>query len=187
MIKAVCHWRNDIAIYTCYLRYYDSYVWSQSMYMYGHFRFLCFDEIFPIALVLLWRDISHCPCAPPPPPREPTFPKYEYRGQFRSDQPMTSLMTSSHDNYIFWHNLGRYLKSNFYSFKMAVIFKSRQTFVLETIPENEYARKIAMLFLIFQAFDRCSSWNIDGDRSISKYYLLCDLMTSSMMSWMCKT
>ena len=40
---------------------------------------------------------------------------------------------------------------------------------------TSYTRKIA--------FDRRSSWNIDGDISISKFDLLCDMTTSSMTSW----
>ena len=39
----------------------------------------------------------------------------------------------------------------------------------------------------FRHFDRCCSSNIDGDISISKFDLLCDLVMSSMTSWVCKT
>ena len=40
-------------------------------------------------------------------------------------------------------------------------------------------------FPTFWAFDRRYSSNIDGEISISKFDLLCDLMTSSMTSWIC--
>ena len=39
--------------------------------------------------------------------------------------------------------------------------------------------------MTFWAFDRRSSSNIDGDISIWKFDLLCDLVTSSMTSWIC--
>ena len=38
-------------------------------------------------------------------------------------------------------------------------------------------------FRYFLAFGRRSSWNIDGDIAISNFDLLCDLVTSSMTSW----
>ena len=38
---------------------------------------------------------------------------------------------------------------------------------------------------MFWAFDRRCNSNIDGDISISKFDLFCDLVTSSMTSWIC--
>ena len=71
---------------------------------------------------------------------------------------------------------------------MAAILSSRQTFLLEIIPEVEYTREIAMgISNILWAFDRRSSSNIDRDISISKFDLLCDLVTSSMTSWVRET
>ena len=53
----------------------------------------------------------------------------------------------------------------------------------EVIPEVEYASKIAMcITYILLAKYQCSSWNIDGDISISKSDLLCALVRSSMTS-----
>ena len=72
------------------------------------------------------------------------------------------------------------------NFKMAALLSSRQTFLPEVIPEVEYTRKIAVSIPTFWAFDRRSSSNIKGDVSISKFDLLCDLVTSSMTSWVCK-
>ena len=66
---------------------------------------------------------------------------------------------------------------------MAVILRSRQTFSPEVIPEVEYTRKIAISILYIWAFDRRSNSDIDGDISISKFDLLCDLVTSPMTSW----
>ena len=49
--------------------------------------------------------------------------------------------------------------------------------------EPEYASKIAMNIFDILSFDRRSSWNIDGDIAILKFDVLCDLVTSSMTSW----
>ena len=68
---------------------------------------------------------------------------------------------------------------------MAAILSSRQSFLLEVIAEVENNRQIALVFPTFWAFDRCSNSNIDGDISILKFDLLCDLVTSPMTSWIC--
>ena len=64
-------------------------------------------------------------------------------------------------------------------------FEVATNFLLsEVIPEDEYASKIAMSISdISSFFDRRSSLNIYGDIPISKFDLLCDLVTSSMASW----
>ena len=64
-------------------------------------------------------------------------------------------------------------------------FWARQTFLPEVIPEVEYTRTIAMSISDnkFWAFDRRCNSNIDGNISISKFDLCCDLVTSSMRSW----
>ena len=64
---------------------------------------------------------------------------------------------------------------------MAAILSLRQTFFPEVIPEVEYTRKIAI------GISDILSSNIDGDISISKFDPLCDLVTSSMTSWVRKT
>ena len=66
---------------------------------------------------------------------------------------------------------------------MAAILSSQQFFLAEVIPEVEYTRKIAMSISDILSF----SSNIDGDISISKFDLLCDLVTSSMTSWVRET
>ena len=50
----------------------------------------------------------------------------------------------------------------------------------ENIPE-----RYPWAFPTFWAFDRRCNSNIDGDISISKFDLFCDLVTSSMTSWIC--
>ena len=70
---------------------------------------------------------------------------------------------------------------------MATILSSRQTFLPEVIPEVEYTRKIAIGISDILSFDRRSSSNIDEDISISKFDLFCDLVTSSMTSWVRET
>ena len=63
---------------------------------------------------------------------------------------------------------------------------SRQTFSPEVMPEVECTRKIAISISDIWAFDRCSSYNIDGDISISKFDLLCDLNdVMNMYLWKC--
>ena len=57
-----------------------------------------------------------------------------------------------------------------------------QQFLLEMVPEAEYADKIS--FPIFCAFGRCSCSNIDGVMAIQNFDISWDLMTSSMMSLM---
>ena len=87
---------------------------------------------------------------------------------------------------IIWGNLFIYEVK----LKLCFIFQnfqnaaSRQTFSPEVIPKVEYTRKIAI-----SISDILSFWstNIEWDISISKFDLLCDLVTSSMMSWMCET
>ena len=50
-------------------------------------------------------------------------------------------------------------------------------------PEVEYTSKVVMSISDICALDRRSSSNIDGDISISKFDILCDLVMSSMTSW----
>ena len=66
---------------------------------------------------------------------------------------------------------------------MAAILSSQQTYLLAVIPQVEYTRKKNSALPIFQAFDQRSSSNIDGYISISKFDLLCDLVTTSMTLW----
>ena len=67
---------------------------------------------------------------------------------------------------------------------MAAISRLRQTFLQDVIQKIEYTSKIAICISIFWAFDRRSSWSIDGNTSILKNDLLCDLVTPSMTSWL---
>ena len=69
---------------------------------------------------------------------------------------------------------------------MVAILSSRQAFLPEVIPEVEYTRKIAVSIPTFWAFDPRSSWNIDGDISISKFDRLCNTVTSAMTAWVVK-
>ena len=86
-----------------------------------------------------------------------------------------------------------YLRSNwscvwyFKIFKMAAILSSRQAFLPEVIPEVEHTRKMAISISDILRYDRSYSWNIDGDKSISKVDLLYDLVTQSMTSSICPT
>ena len=64
---------------------------------------------------------------------------------------------------------------------MAAIFRSRQTFLPDVIPDVEYTSKIAMSISDILSF--WSTLKLDGDISIWKFDLLCDLVTSSMTPW----
>ena len=66
---------------------------------------------------------------------------------------------------------------------MAAIFRSRQTFFTGCYTGSWIYQHDSHEFLIFWAFDQRSSSNIDGDISIYNFDLLCDLVTSSMTSW----
>ena len=56
----------------------------------------------------------------------------------------------------------------------------------EVMPKVECTRKIAISISDIWAFDRCSSYNIDGDISISKFDLFCDLNdVMNMYLWKC--
>ena len=70
---------------------------------------------------------------------------------------------------------------------MAAILSSWQTFLPDVIPEVEYTRDIAISISDIWAFDRRSSSNMDGDIAISIFDLFCDLVTSSMTSWVRET
>ena len=73
---------------------------------------------------------------------------------------------------------------------MAAILSSRQIFLLEVIPEVEYTmqKDSHEHFRHFELLiDALASSNVDGDMSISKFDLLCDLVTSSMTSWVRET
>ena len=129
----------------------------------------------------------HCPCNLLP---EPTSPKHEYRGKLWG-HPVTSSMMSSPWKF-FRLNLGRsfsYLRSNwsyvFFQnfengrhFEVATNFFYRKWYRNLNIPE-----RWPLAFPTFWAFDRRSNSNIDGDISISKFDIFCDLVTSSMTSW----
>ena len=70
----------------------------------------------------------------------------------------------------------------FQNFQNSRHFELIKTFLPEMMPEVEYTRKIAISISDILSFDRPSSSNIDGDISISKFDLFCDLVTSSMVS-----
>ena len=72
-------------------------------------------------------------------------------------------------------------------FKMAAILSSRQTFYWKLYRKLNIPERWPCAFPTFWAFDWCSSSNIDGDISISKFDQFCDLVTSSMMSWVRET
>ena len=68
---------------------------------------------------------------------------------------------------------------------MSAILSSRQTFLPEGIRKDNIPERWPWAYRIFWAFDRCCNANNDGDISISKFDLFCDLVTSSMTSWIC--
>ena len=123
----------------------------------------------------------HCPCNLL---AEPTSPKHEYRWKLWG-HPVTSSMTSSPWKNFSWHNLGRSFHIwgqiaavlNISKFSKWPPFWARDKLF--------YRKLYRKMNIPFWAFHRRSSSNIDGDISLSKFDLLCDLVTSSMMSWKC--
>ena len=76
--------------------------------------------------------------------------------------------------------------------KLCLIFKKIQNGRHFELPTNFFIESYTGSWIpewqpwaypTFWAFDRSSNSNIDGDISISKFDLFCDLVTSSMMSW----
>ena len=132
----------------------------------------------------------HCPCNLLP---EPTSPKHEYRGKLWG-HPVTLSMTSSPWKKLFRHNLERYLHIwgqikavfNISEFSKWPPFWARdKLFYRNLYRKLNIPKRPPSALPTFWAFDRRSSSNIDGELSISKFDLLCDLMTSSMTSWIC--
>ena len=82
-----------------------------------------------------------------------------------------------------------YLMSNwscvqyFEIFKMAAILSPTNFFYRALYRKLNIPERLPWAFPTFWAFDRCCNSNIDGDISLSKFDLLCDLVTSSMRSW----
>ena len=132
----------------------------------------------------------HCPCNLL---QEPNSPKHEYRGKLWG-HPMTSSMTSSPWKKLFWHNLGRSFHIwsqieavfNIWEFSNWPPFWARdKLFHRKLYRKLNIPKRWPLAFPTFWAFDRRCSSNIDGEISISKFDLLCDLVTSSMKSWIC--
>ena len=136
---------------------------------------------------------KHCPCHLLP---ERASPKHEYRGPtlrppcyviehhnpHRSPWKILFLAQCWRVFSFLWSKWS--CVSYFRIFKMAAMLRSRQTFfIVSNTGSWIYQQKKPCAFSIFWAFDRRCSWNIDGDIAISKFDLLCDLPTSSMMSW----
>ena len=133
----------------------------------------------------------HCPCNLLP---GPTSPKHEYRRKLWGHPVTSSVMSSPWKKN--WHNLGLFFISevklklcltfqNFQNgchFEPAINFFYRKWYRKFNIPE-----RWSLAFPTFWAFDRRSSSNIDGDISISKFNPLCDLVASSMTSWVRET
>ena len=76
--------------------------------------------------------------------------------------------------------------------KLCLIFQNFQNgrhfeLVTNFITGSWIYQKIAISISDILSFDRRSSSNIDGAISISKFGLLLDLVTSSMMSWVLET
>ena len=94
-----------------------------------------------------------------------------------------------HHEILFLHNLGRSFHIwgkivavlNIKKFQNGRHFQVATTFLPDVIPEVEYTSKIAMSISDILSF--WSTLKLDGDISISKFDLLCDLVTSSMTPW----
>ena len=122
-------------------------------------------------------------------------------------QPLLNMNIEGNFEATLWHHRWCYRNKNFFGIiwddlfisetklKLCLIFQNFQNgrhfklatkfFLLEVIAEVENNRQIALAFPTFWVFDRCSNSNIDGDILILKFDLLCDLVTSSMTSWIC--
>ena len=125
----------------------------------------------------------HCPCNLLP---ERASPKNEQRGQL-SGHHVTSPMTSSPWKILFSHNFGR--SSHSWGqieavFDISIFLKwppfwgRNKRFTESNTGSWIYQHNGHEHF---RAFDR--RWNIDEDIAISKFDLRCDLLTSSMTSW----
>ena len=95
---------------------------------------------------------------------------------------------------IFWHNVGRSFHIwgqveavfNISKFSKWPTFWARdELFYRKLYRKWNRPDSYPLIFPTFRALDRRSSSNSDGDISLSKFDLLCDLMTSSMTSWIC--
>ena len=75
-------------------------------------------------------------------------------------------------------NISKFSKRS--HFELATNFFYRKLYRKLNIPE-----RWPLAFPTFWVFVRCSSTNIDGDLSVSKFDLLCGLVTSSTTSWIC--
>ena len=111
----------------------------------------------------------HCPCNLLP---EQTSNKHEYSGNFEA----TLWRHPWRHHHVF--DISKCLKwSPFWAHNKHFY---RKLYKKLNIPEIW-----PLTFPTFWAFERRSSSNIDGNRSISKFDLLCDIVTSSMTSWIC--
>ena len=134
----------------------------------------------------------HYPCNLLP---EPTSPKHVYRGKLWG-HPVTSSMTLSQWKKLFSPNLGRsfhiwgaieaVFNISKYS-KWPPFWARDKLFYRKLYRKLNIPKRYPLAIPKFGAFYRCCSLNIDGDISISKFDLLCDLVTSSMTSWVRKT
>ena len=99
-------------------------------------------------------------------------------------------MTSSWKNF-FWHNLGwsfhiwGQIGAVFDFSKWPPFWARDKLFYRKLYRKWNIPERWPSAFPTFWTFGRRSSSNIDGDISISKFDLLCDRVTSSMMSWKC--
>ena len=134
--------------------------------------------------------MRHCNLLP-----EPTSPKHEYRGKLWG-HPVTSSMMSSPWKKLFWHNLGCFFHIwgqieeviNISKFsKWPPCWARDKLFYRKWNWKLNIPERWPLAFSTFWAFDQHSSSNIDGDIAISKFDLFCDLVKSSMASWVCET
>ena len=131
----------------------------------------------------------HCPCNLLP---EPTFPKHEYRETL--GPPCDVIDDVITMKKFLWHNLGR----SFYFWgqieavfnisefsKWPLFWVCDKLFYGKIYRKLNIPKRLPLAFPTFWAFDRRSSSDIDGEISISKFDLLCNLVMSSMTPWMC--
>ena len=127
----------------------------------------------------------HCPCNKLP---EPTSPKHEFRGK-RLRQRCDVI-----DNVITMEKMALFgmcvhIWGQIESvFNISKFSKWLPFLACDKLFYRKWYRKLnipdmPLAFPTFWAFDRCSSPNIDGDMSISKFDPLCDLVMSPMTSW----
>ena len=97
---------------------------------------------------------------------------------------------------LFWHNLGRYFHIwgqieavfNISKFSKWPPFWARDKLFYRKLYRKDnisLPERWPWAYRTFWAFDRRCKANNDRDISISKFDLFCDLVTSSMTSWIC--